>query len=83
VNVSFSGTESEELILRLDAKGVACSAKSACKSADESLSYVVSALGEGHYPESAVRFSMGRGTRRKDLDYTIGSLKEIFRTIKS
>jgi len=83
VNVSFPDVESEELVLRLDAKGIAVANKSACKSEDEDVSYVVKALGEGHYPESAIRFSMGRDTSKKDIDYTIKSLKEIFKTMNS
>jgi len=81
VNVSFPETESEEIVLRLDAKGIACSGKSACKTEDEEVSYVVNALGEGHYPESAVRFSMGRDTKKGDIDFTIKKLKEIFKIV--
>ena len=78
VNVSFPGFSNEEIVLRLDAKGIAVSAKSACKSRNESVSYVVYALGGGHYPEFAVRFSMGRFTSKKDIDYTIEILREVF-----
>jgi len=78
VNVSFPNTESEELVLRLDAKGIACAGKSACKTEDEEVSYVVNALGEGHYPESAARFSMGRDTRKGDINYVVRTLKAIF-----
>jgi len=83
INLSFPGIESEELILRLDAKGVAVAAKSACKSQDENVSYIVNALGDGHYPEAAIRFSMGRDTKKKDIDYTMKALKEIFKTMDS
>lgn len=81
VNVSFPSTDQEELVLRLDAKGVAIAARSACGEKDEDVSYCVQALGKGHYPESAVRFSMGRSTGKQDIDYTIRALKEIFSTI--
>ncbi|MFC1775624.1 cysteine desulfurase family protein, partial [Patescibacteria group bacterium] len=81
VNVSFPGVGSEELILRLDAKGIAVASRSACES-DKDASYVISALGKGHHPESAIRFSMGRSTTKRDLDYTIKSLKNIFKVVK-
>ncbi|MFC1614980.1 cysteine desulfurase family protein [Patescibacteria group bacterium] len=81
VNVSFPGIESEELILRLDAKGIAVASRSACES-DKDASYVISALGEGHYPENAIRFSMGRNTTKKDLNYVIKCLHNIFKLIK-
>ena len=81
VNISFPGFDQEELVLRLDAKGVAVAARSACKEQGEGVSYCVQALGEGHYSESAVRFSMGRETTRKDIDHTLQALKEIFKII--
>lgn len=76
VNISLPGIDNEELVIRLDALGVACSTKSACKSDDAEVSYVVKALGKNHYPESAIRFSLGRGTERKDLDRALQALKE-------
>ena len=78
INVSFPGFESEELILRLDAMGVALAARSACKS-DNDASDVIAILGEKHYPESAIRFSMGRSTTKKDLDYVIKCLCKILK----
>ncbi|MEK7556337.1 MAG: cysteine desulfurase family protein [Patescibacteria group bacterium] len=81
VNVSFPGTDQEELVLRLDAKGIAVGARSACGERHEDVSYCVQALGPGHYPEAAVRFSMGRGTGRQDIDHTLKALKEIFSKI--
>ncbi len=76
INISFPGIDNEELVIRLDALGVACSTKSACKSDDAEVSYVVRALGGNHYPESAVRFSLGQRTEKKDLDYANQAIKE-------
>lgn len=76
VNISFPGIDNEELVIRLDALGVACSTKSACKSDDPEVSYVVKALGGNHYPESAIRFSLGRGTSKKNLDYALRAIRE-------
>ncbi len=76
INISFPGIDNEELVIRLDALGVACSTKSACKSDDAEVSYVIRALGENHYPESAVRFTLGRGTEKKELDYATQAIKE-------
>ncbi len=82
VNVSFPDIESEEMVLRFDAKGIAVASKSACKSSDDGVSYVVRALGVGHCPESAIRFSMGRDAEEKNIDRTIEVMKEIFKVIK-
>lgn len=46
-NVSVSGCEGEELVLRLDALGVAASARSACSMEEGGASYVIEALGRG------------------------------------
>jgi len=81
VSVSFPGVDQEELVLRLDAKGVAVAARSACKEKDLDVSYTVAALGEKHHPGSAIRFSIGRETRKRDLNFTVKTLKNIFTTI--
>lgn len=83
LNVSFPGFDNEEIVLRLDAKGIACSTKSACKSAGEEVSYVVAALGDGHYSESVVRFSFGRATTRADIFRTVRAIKESLAVMKN
>lgn len=78
VNISIPGMESELLIIELDARGIAVSAKSACKSDDPDESYVIEALREKcDVEEGSVRFSLGRQTTKKDIDYTLKSLKDI------
>lgn len=81
VNISFPPHDNEELVLRLDANGIAVSARSACKSTEDTVSYVVQALGSGHYPKSAIRFSMGRGTKKRDLARVVDMLESIFTTM--
>ena len=86
VNISVSGFESELLVLELDAKGIAVSSKSACKTESEEF-YVIKALrqssGQAINPnfdskkEGVVRFSLGRNTQKKDIDYVIQSIKLI------
>ncbi len=79
VNISVPDFEGEFLVIELDAKGIAVSSKSACKSDDPEESYVVKAIRpESSIEEGSVRFSLGRATTKKDIDYTIASLREIF-----
>lgn len=74
VNVSIPGIDNEFFVLQLDARGVACSTKSSCLH-DEDESYVLRAMGaESAY---SVRFSLGRWTRRADIEYALRSIKEI------
>jgi cysteine desulfurase len=80
----------EFFLLELDARGIACSTKSAClRDADES--YVVRALRNAsknaskaeksgmEYSAQSIRFSLGRFTTKKDIDYTLKMIDEIMR----
>ncbi len=81
INIRVPGITSDELILRLDAKGFAVSHKSACASAETDGSYVVQALG-ATVEESLenVRITLGRDTTQSDLESLIVSLKTIKET---
>ena len=83
VNISIPRIDSEQLVLELDAKGVAASARSACKSRDYESSYVIMALGRKSLPnEGGVRFSMGRETRKRDIDHVLKVLLRIIKKIQ-
>ncbi len=78
VNVSFLNTDSEYVVLSLDAKGVACSSGSACSARSESASYVLKSLGvDNSRAQSAVRFTLGRDTTKSDLNYVLKVLPQI------
>lgn len=67
LNVSFSGRVGAEILDRLD--GIAASTGSACHSGRIELSPVLEAMGVA--PEmgmGAIRFSLGRGTTREEID---------------
>ncbi len=83
VNISLPGFESEQLIIALDARGVASAARSACISEGEG-SYVVRALGKGQSEAvSSLRFSLGPHTTREDVDQCVRALGEIVSGIPS
>lgn len=78
VNISFPVLSHEEIMIRLDAKGIMCSVKSACKAEEEGDSHVIIALRkENGLPAGSLRFSMGRFTQKKDVDDTLLSMAEI------
>ncbi len=78
INISFLGADSEYLVLALDKEGVAVSAGSACVSGQSDSSYVIMAIkNDPRYAQSAVRFSLGRETKKSDLDYVFKKLKKI------
>lgn len=78
INCRVPGISSEEMILRLDAKGFAVSHKSACASMESDGSYVLTALGatEKEAREN-IRISMGRSTKKKDMMRLVEAMKEI------
>ncbi len=78
INISFPGYDSEWLVLALDAKGIAVSARSACMSEKEPGSPVVLTLGKGEeYATSSIRITLGRWTTKEDIDALIAALKRI------
>lgn len=77
VSFSFPGFDAEELVLRLDAKGVAVSTKSVCRGTHGS-SHVIAALGKGQeHATSMLRFSLGHSTTKEDLSQTVEALFEV------
>jgi cysteine desulfurase len=78
INCRVPGISSEEMILRLDAKGFAVSHKSACASMETEGSYVVTALGATEKEaQENIRISLGRSTTRRDLQGLVKEMKEI------
>lgn len=73
-NISFSvdGISSEQIALELDAKGIAVSTKSACKTTDEEDSYVLLAISKNEDDVcrnyGAIRLTMGRDTKLSDIE---------------
>ncbi len=80
INISFPGYESDFLVIELDARDILVSGKSACKSGDGEISYVINAIRpDADETEGSVRFSLGRTTTKQDVDYAVASLKEVFK----
>lgn len=78
INVSFPGIESEELVLRLDAKGIAVSGKSACESDSPEESHVLRALyGDSDSMMGSLRISIGNTTTKKEIEIFLKTLKDV------
>jgi cysteine desulfurase len=77
-NFSFFGIEGESILLRLDFEGICASSGSACTSGSLEPSHVLQALKIPHaWLHGSIRFSLGKSTTKKDLDFTVGKLKKI------
>jgi cysteine desulfurase len=75
VNVTFPGTESDTLLLLLDAEGISCSAGSACSAGVQRPSHVLVAMGhDDRSALSSLRFSLGWTTTGDDIDRVLGVL---------
>ncbi len=75
VNAAFPDIDAEELVLRLDAIGIAASTGSACKGGAEP-SHVLKALGlDAQRINSSARFTLGRSTTESDIDHVIAAVR--------
>ena len=80
VNVSFPGIDAEELLLKLDEKGICASAGSACSSGTVEPSHVLLALGRSKKEiEGTIRFTFGAQNNVEEIKYVINVLKDILR----
>ncbi len=78
LNISFKGIEGEALLLYLDEYGIMCSTGSACTSESLEPSHVLRAMGQSFEDaHGSIRFSMGKQTRKVDIDYIIKYLPDI------
>jgi len=81
-NISFPEKDGEEMVIALDARGIAVSTGSACANIarDGKVSHVMNALG-ALKPRAvgAVRFTLGRETKKEDLDYVLNALRDIMK----
>lgn len=78
INIVFPGTVGEVVVLYLDAEGIACSSAAACSTKDSEASHVLTACGRSRdEADASVRFTLGRCTTKKEIDYTIKQLQMI------
>ncbi|MBI3420778.1 MAG: cysteine desulfurase [Candidatus Sungbacteria bacterium] len=83
INFSFPGIEGEAAVIYLDAKGVYCSTGSACSAAELEPSHVILELGRSSgLAQGSLRFTLGRKTIKKDLEYVLRVLPEVVEKLR-
>jgi cysteine desulfurase len=83
VNVTFPGTESDTLLLLLDAEGIACSTGAACTAGVSRPSHVLLAMGRSvESARSSLRFSLGGSTTREEIEETLHVLPSVISRAK-
>lgn len=78
LSVNFPQLKGEEMLLfNLDIMGISCSGGSACSSGSTTKSHVISTL-DPNSNRPSLRFSFSKYNTRKEINYTIRKLKELF-----
>ena len=83
-NISFEGLNSEELLFKLDEKGICASGGSACSTGNPSPSHVLMAIGvNSKMAKGAIRVTFGMQNTKEDVDYLIENLSQIVSELRS
>ena len=83
-NISFKGVNGNELLMKLDERGICASAGSACSSGSGSPSHVLTAIGlPSEYAEGTLRVTLGEDNTKEDINYLVESLTEIIKEIRT
>ena len=79
-NFSFPNVDAEELLFKLDEKGICASAGSACSTGNPMPSHVLIAIGlTPELANSTLRITFGEKNNKEDVDYLVKSLAEIIK----
>ncbi|TSC83085.1 MAG: cysteine desulfurase [Parcubacteria group bacterium Gr01-1014_19] len=78
LNIYFPGHKAHDLLIQLDLLGIGVSPGAACSSRVSKGSYVLEEMG---FPPArtsgSLRFSLGRATKKADIDYTISVIMKV------
>ena len=77
-NISFIGSDAQELLFRLDEVGICASSGSACNTGTQAPSHVLTAIGlTSEEANSTLRTTFGDDNTLEDVEFLIESLKKI------
>jgi cysteine desulfurase len=83
LNISFSETEGESLLLSLDLEGIAVATGSACSSGSIEPSYVLLAMElSPERIQSSIRITMGKQNSKEDIDYALEVFPKVVKRLR-
>ena len=84
VNISIPKLDSENILLELDKHGIYAGSGSACTARSVEPSHVIKALAvDNKYVDGVIRLSLGRQTKKGDIDYVLEVLPRVIKTLKT
>ncbi len=76
-NISFKNVNAQELLFKLDEKGICASAGSACSTGNPMPSHVLMAIGlSENLAEGTLRITFGKDNTKEDVQFLIDNLRE-------
>ena len=83
LQLAVDGIDGEALLMQLDREGIAVSSGSACSSDSSEPSHVLLAMGvDAQGARGAIRISLGRDTRKEDIEYLLQVLGQQIQWLK-
>ncbi|MEK7662508.1 MAG: cysteine desulfurase family protein [Patescibacteria group bacterium] len=80
INIRIDGIDNEFFVIQLDENGISASTQSACISASGQGSHVILSLGKTEKEaKESIRFSLGRSTTKKEIDYTLKTINNLLK----
>ena len=82
-NISFDDVEGEAIVMMLDDYNIYVSSGSACSAEDLKPSEIITAMGySASRAHGSVRFTVGRFTKEKDIDYVLEVLPKVINKLR-
>ena len=82
-NISFAKVSGEELLLKLDERGICASTGSACSSGSSKPSHVLLAIGlEKEMSYGSLRITIGEENTKDDIDFLVEQLEDIIKELR-
>jgi len=83
INISIPNLDSENLLLELDKSSIRAGSGAACTARSVEPSHVLTAIGvKRPYLDGALRFSLGKSTQKKDIEYLLKVLPKTVAVLK-